>query len=85
MAENKPPTGYPSIDELPPHTFKTEAGLHTFTLSAKEWIEKTNASETKRFSCECGYLFRCCKSDQRPVSDDGPLSFFIVPLRKKTI
>lgn len=23
--------------------FKTEAGLHTFTLSAKEWIEKTNA------------------------------------------
>ncbi len=29
--------------------FKTEAGLHTFTLSAKEWIEKTNASETNRF------------------------------------
>ena len=23
--------------------FKSEAGLHTFTLSAKEWIEKTNA------------------------------------------
>jgi len=23
--------------------FKAEAGLHTFTLSAKEWIEKTNA------------------------------------------
>ena len=23
--------------------FKNEAGLHTFTLSAKEWIEKTNA------------------------------------------
>jgi len=23
--------------------FKTEAGLHTFTLSAREWIEKTNA------------------------------------------
>ena len=23
--------------------FKTEAGLHTFTLSVKEWIEKTNA------------------------------------------
>lgn len=23
--------------------FKGEAGLHTFTLSAKEWIEKTNA------------------------------------------
>ena len=56
--------------------FMTEAGLHTFTLSAKEWIEKTNASETNRFSCECGYLFRCCKSDRRPVSDDGPLSFF---------
>ena len=24
--------------------FKSEAGLHTFTLSAKEWIEKTNAA-----------------------------------------
>ena len=23
--------------------FKAEAGLHTFTLSAKEWIEKTRA------------------------------------------
>lgn len=23
--------------------FKSEAGLHTFTLSAKEWVEKTNA------------------------------------------
>ena len=23
--------------------FKNEAGLHTFTLSAKEWIEKANA------------------------------------------
>ena len=23
--------------------FKSEAGLHTFTLSAKEWIERTNA------------------------------------------
>ena len=23
--------------------FRSEAGLHTFTLSAKEWIEKTNA------------------------------------------
>jgi len=23
--------------------FKAEAGLHTFTLSTKEWIEKTNA------------------------------------------
>ena len=23
--------------------FKTEAGLHTFVLSASEWIEKTNA------------------------------------------
>ena len=23
--------------------FKSEAGLHTFTISAKEWIEKTNA------------------------------------------
>ena len=23
--------------------FKNEAGLHTFTLSAKEWIERTNA------------------------------------------
>ncbi|MFI3172794.1 MAG: hypothetical protein R3Y58_10600 [Eubacteriales bacterium] len=22
---------------------KTEAGLHTFTLSTKEWVEKTNA------------------------------------------
>lgn len=24
--------------------FRSEAGLHTFTLSAKEWIEKTNAT-----------------------------------------
>ena len=23
--------------------FKSEAGLHTFTLSTKEWIERTNA------------------------------------------
>lgn len=35
--------------------FKSEAGLHTFTLSAKEWIEKNKCS---RYLCAGRALWR---------------------------
>ena len=36
--------------------FRSEAGLHTFTLSAKEWIEKTNATG---MYVQAGRYYKC--------------------------